>query len=192
MVISLLDLPKNSEIILPSYTWVSCATAIVLAGHKPIFADVDIDSMNITAEHIKEKITDKTAAIMVVHYAGLPVEMDEILKLGYPVIEDAAHAVDSTYKGQQCGNIGDVGIFSFDAVKNLTVGEGGGVVTKKPELIEKAKVLRYCGIGKSGFESAAESSNDENRWWEYNIQYTFIKMLPTNLSASIGLAQLKK
>jgi len=131
---------------------------------------------------------------MIVHYAGLPVIMEDIMAFGLPVIEDAAHAVDSKYKGQHCGAIGDVGIYSFDAVKNLTAGEGGGLVTKDSNLIERAKVLRYCGIGKSGFDSAVSNakSKGKNRWWEYNITEPFIKMLPTNMAAGIALAQLEK
>jgi aminotransferase len=192
MAVTLLDLPRGSEVILPSFTWVSCAQAIILAGCKPVFCDVDLRTMNVRCEDILARITDKTAAIMVVHYAGLSVDMDPILALGFPVIEDAAHAVDSTYKGKACGAIGDVGIFSYDAVKNLTVGEGGGITTKLPELIERAKVMRYCGIGKSGFDSAVSNTGTKSRWWEYHIQEPFIKMLPTNMSASIGLAQLDR
>ena len=192
MAVKLLDLPAGSEVIVPSYTWVSCAQAVIVAGHKPVFCDVCLDTMNVRRVDIEPHITDKTAAIMVVHYAGLAVDMDPILDLGYPVIEDAAHAVDSTYKGQPCGRVGDVSIFSFDAVKNLTVGEGGGITARDPALIERAKVLRYCGIGKSGFDSAVNSSDDKSRWWEYNIQEPFIKMLPNNIAASIGLAQLDR
>ncbi|MFZ5986180.1 MAG: DegT/DnrJ/EryC1/StrS family aminotransferase [Bacillota bacterium] len=189
LAVTLLDLPKGSEIIIPSFTWVSCAQAILLAGHKPVFCDVDIDSCNVTVENIKPLINSNTKAIMVVHYAGLPVDMDPILELGLPVIEDAAHAVDSYYKGKACGSIGDVGIYSFDAVKNLAVGEGGGIITRKPELAERARILRYCGIGKSGFEA---STQGKKRWWEYNIVDAFIKMNPSDISAGIGLAQLEK
>ena len=192
MAVTLLDLPCGSEVILPSFTWVSCAQAVILAGHKPVFCDVDLKTMNVRCEDIQAKITDKTGAIMVVHYAGLAVDMDPILALGYPIIEDAAHAVDSTYKGKPCGAIGDVGIFSYDAVKNLTVGEGGGITTRSPAQIERAKVMRYCGIGKSGFESAVANAGTKARWWEYNIEEPFIKMLPTNMGASIGLAQLDR
>ncbi len=192
MAVTLLDLPPGSEIILPSFTWVSCAQAIVLAGHKPVFCDNDLHSMNVRAEDIEARITENTAAIMIVHYAGLAVDMDPILALGYPVIEDAAHAVDSTYNGKPCGAIGDVGIFSFDAVKNLTVGEGGGITASLPERIERAKVMRYRGIGKAGFDCAVTTTGGKNRWWEYNIQEPFIKMLPTNLAASIGIAQLDR
>jgi aminotransferase len=192
MAVKLLDLPAGSEIILPSFTWVSCAQAVLLAGHRPVFCDVDIVTMNVRREDIEAKITPRTGAIMVVHYAGLAVDMDPILALGYPVIEDAAHAVDSTYKGKPCGAIGDVGIFSYDAVKNLTVGEGGGITARRPEHIERARVMRYCGIGKSGFDSAIANAGSKARWWEYNIQEAFIKMLPTNMAAGIGLAQLDR
>jgi aminotransferase len=192
MAVKLLDLPPGAEVILPTFTWVSCAQAIIMAGQKPVFCDVDIDTMNIRREDIEARVTDKTAAVMVVHYAGLAVDMDPILDLGYPVIEDAAHAVDSTYKGKPCGAIGDIGIYSYDAVKNLTVGEGGGITARIPERIERAKVMRYCGIGKSGFDTAIASAGAKARWWEYNIQEPFIKMLPTNMAASIGLAQLDR
>mgnify|MGYP006280533429 CR=1 FL=1 len=190
MATHLLDLPKGSDIIVPSFTWVSCAQAVILAGHNPVFCDVDISSMNVTKETVSDALTNKTRAVMVVHYAGLPVEMDEIMSLGLPVIEDAAHAVASQYKGTACGNIGTVGIFSYDAVKNLTVGEGGGIASPQSELIARAKTLRYCGIGKSGFDSI--QSNQSGRWWEYNISEPFIKMLPTNIAAAIGIEQLKK
>lgn len=192
MATKLLELPPDTEVILPSFTWVSCAQAIILAGCKPIFCDVDLETMNVRDEDIKVKITKNTSAIMVVHYAGLSVDIKPIIDLGFPVIEDAAHAIDSTYNGQACGSIGDVGIFSFDAVKNLTVGEGGGITAKDPDKIERAKVMRYCGIGKSGFDSAIEKANNKSKWWEYNIQEPFIKMLPTNLAANIGIAQLDK
>ena len=192
MAMTLLNLPPDSEVIVPSYTWVSCAQAVILAGHKPVFCDVDLHTMNVRAEDIRECITKKTAAVMVVHYAGLAVDMDPILEFGYPVIEDAAHAVDSTYQGKPCGTIGDIGIFSYDAVKNLTVGEGGGITARETALIERAKVMRYCGIGKSGFDAAISLAGGKARWWEYNIQEAFIKMLPTNMAANIGLAQLNR
>jgi dTDP-4-amino-4,6-dideoxygalactose transaminase len=182
-------LPKGSEIIVPSFTWVSCAQAVLLAGHKPVFCDVDVDSMNVTAEHVKAQMTPNTKAIMVVHYAGLPVDMEPILALGLPVIEDAAHATDGWHKGRLCGSIGDVGIYSFDAVKNLAVGEGGGITSRHADKMTRARLLRYCGIGKSGFEA---SSHGKQRWWEYNISEAFIKMNPSDISAAMGVAQLGK
>ena len=189
LALTLLNLPAGSEEILPSFTWVSCAQAVILAGCVPVFCDVDLDSQNVTAELIKPHITEKTSAIMVVHYGGLAVDMDPIIELGYPIIEDACHAVDSTYKGKACGTIGDVGVYSFDAVKNLSMGEGGGVVSNRKGAMERANILRYCGIGKSGFEA---STHGKERWWEYNIEEPFIKMNPSDIAAGIGLAQLSK
>ncbi len=188
MALKILDLPKGSEVIMPALTWISCASAVVFAGLKPVFCDVEIDSQNVNADFIAEKITKNTSAIMIVHYGGLPVDIEPILSLGYPVIEDAAHAVDSKIGDQYCGSFGDVGIYSFDGVKNLAIGEAGGVTAKDISLINKAKKLRYCGIEKSGFEASA----NKNRWWEYKIFDCFIKMIPDDISASIGLAQLAK
>lgn len=189
MALTLLELPKGSEVIVPSFTWVSCAQVVMMAGCVPVFCDVDINSQNVTADLIKPHITSKTSAIMVVHYAGLSVDLDPILELGYPVIEDACHAVDSTYKGKPCGTIGNVGVYSFDAVKNLSMGEGGGVISRNQELMRRADILRYCGIGKSGFEA---STHGKERWWEYNIVEPFIKMNPSDIAAAIGLAQIDK
>lgn len=189
MALTLLELPKGSEVIVPSFTWVSCAQVVMMAGCVPVFADVDVDSQNITADLIKPHITENTGAIMVVHYAGLPVDLDPILELGIPVVEDACHAVDSLYKGKACGTIGSVGVYSFDAVKNLSMGEGGGVVSHNKEMMARADILRYCGIGKSGFEA---STHGKERWWEYNIVEPFIKMNPSDIAAAIGLAQIDK
>lgn len=192
MAVSLLDLPRGSEVIVPSFTWVSCAQAVIIAGHKPVFCDVDPVTMNVRREDIEPLLTPNVKAIMIVHYAGLAVDLDPIFDFGLPVIEDAAHAVCSTYKGKPCGAIADVGIYSFDAVKNLTAGEGGGIACRHTSWIERAKILRYCGIGKSGFEAAVANAKGNNRWWEYNITEPFIKMLPTNMAAGIALAQLDR
>jgi aminotransferase len=148
--------------------------------------------MNVRREDIEPHLSPHTRAVMVVHLAGLAVDMDPILDLGLPVIEDAAHAVCSTYKGKHCGTIADVGIYSFDCVKNLTTGEGGGITTRDPALSARARTLRYCGIGKSGFDAAVASAKGKARWWEYNIQEPFLKMCPTNIAGGIGLAQLDK
>ncbi len=190
MAVTLLDLPKGSEVIVPSFTWVSCAQAVIMAGCVPVFCDVDLRTMNVRREDIEMRRTIKTSAVMVVDYAGLAVDFESISDLGLPVIEDAAHAACSTYKGQACGTLGEIGIYSFDAVKNLTTGEGGGITTRSKEAIARARVLRYCGIGKSGFDAAIANAKGKSRWWEYNIQEPFIKMLPTNIAGGIGLAQL--
>lgn len=186
--VKLLDLPRGSQVILPSFTWISCAHAVVLCGCEPVFCDVDLDTFNVTAETIAPHLTEKTRAIMVVHYAGKPVEMEPILELGLPVIEDAAHAVDSKLNGRYCGSIGDIGIYSFDAVKNLASPDGGGVTARNPELVTQARMLRYCGIGKSGFEASVT----KDHWWEYNIVDFSPRFLPNDVSASIALAQLGK
>lgn len=190
LAVSLLDLPQGTEVILPSFTWLSCAHAVLLAGCVPVFADVDLRTHNITADTIRPCISPRTGAIMVVHYAGKPVRMEEVIALGYPVIEDAAHAVDSRLDGRACGSIGDVGIYSFDAVKNLAVGEGGGLTARDPARLARARAMRYCGIEKSGFQAAASTSRD--RWWEYDIAYVCHKYLPNDVAASVGLAQLRK
>lgn len=192
MAVALLNLPEGSEIILPSYTWVSCAQVALLAGHIPVFCDVDIKTMNVRQIDVEAQLSEKTGAVMIVDYAGLPVEIETITELGLPIIEDAAHAVYSIHNGSPCGALADVAIYSFDAVKNLTVGEGGGITTKNEEMITRAKMLRYCGIGKSGFDAAVSAAKGKVRWWEYNIQEPFFKMLPTNMAAAIGLAQLDK
>jgi dTDP-4-amino-4,6-dideoxygalactose transaminase len=188
MAVSLLNLPPGSEVILPSFTWISCAHAVVLAGHTPVFCDVDLDTYNVTAATIEPYITKKTGAIMVVHYAGKPVRIDPILKFGLPVIEDAAHAVDSKIGDRYCGSIGTVGMYSFDAIKNLASPDGGGITANDSGVVERARVLRYCGIGKSGFEASVT----KYRWWEYNIAEFFPRYLPNDISASIALAQLRK
>ncbi|HEX9640167.1 MAG TPA: aminotransferase class I/II-fold pyridoxal phosphate-dependent enzyme, partial [Candidatus Krumholzibacteria bacterium] len=173
MAIRLMDLPPGSQVILPSFTWIACANAIVLNGLVPVFCDVDPATCNMRPEDVEPKITPDTSAIMVVHYAGKPVDMDGMQAFGLPIIEDAAHAVDSFYKGRHCGTIGDVGILSFDAVKNLTTCEGGGVLAQDKQKIERAHRLRYCGISKSGFQASVSKT----RWWEYDISEFFPKML---------------
>ena len=189
MAVTLLDLPKGSEVILPSLTWVSCAQAVLLTGCRPVFCDCDYDTMNVTAEHIEPCVSKKTSAVMVVHYGGLPADIEPVQALGFPVIEDAAQAADGYRQGKVCGGIGEVGIYSFDAVKNIAAGEGGGVTARDPARMARARLLRYSGIGKSGFEA---SSDGKKRWWEYNITEPFIKMNPSDIAAGIALAQLRK
>lgn len=188
IAVTVLDLPPGSDVVVPALTWVGCANAVVLAGHRPVFADVDPATQNVTAAHVEEARTDRTAAVMVVHYAGKPVDMPAIAALGLPIVEDAAHAVDSALDGRACGTIGDVGIYSFDAVKNLATPDGGAVAARDPERLERARRLRYCGIGKSGFAR----SNGNDRWWEMTGGEVFPRALPNDVSASIGLVQLER
>ena len=185
MAVKLLDLPPNSKIILPSFTWVACVQAILLAGHKPIFCDVDVGSMNVTPIKINDmlEIHSDAKAIMVVHFAGLPCAMDSIMGFGLPVVEDCAHTVGHRSEA-------DIAIYSFDPVKNMTTGEGGAIACHDDAMYERAKTLRYCGIGKSGFQ--ASQNNASGRWWEYNIVEPFIKMMPTDIAGAIGVEQLKR
>ena len=188
LALKLLDLPKGSEIILPSFTWFSCATVIMLNDCVPVFCDVEVETQNISAYHITPMITERTKAIIVMHYAGKPVEMEDIKEFGIPIIEDAAHAVDSKIEGKYCGGIGDLGIYSFDEVKNLAVGKMGGLTVQDEKLSKQGRNLRYCGVIKSGLDA----SSTKDRWWEYDVVDFMYKMIPDDVSASIGLAQLKK
>lgn len=188
VALKLLRLAPGSEVVLPSLTWIACGHAVVLAGHRPVFCDVELDTQNVSRRTVEPCLSPKTGAIMVVHYAGKPVEMDPILALGRPVVEDAAHAVDSTLDGRSCGAMGALGVYSFDAVKNLATPEGGGITARDPKLVEQARLLRYCGIGKSGFQASV----DKDRWWEYEIVDFMPKFLPNDITAGIALAQLRK
>jgi aminotransferase len=179
-------------VILPSFTWVSCAHAVLMAGCRPVFCDVDPDTQNVTVDTIRPHLDARAAAILVVHYAGKPVDLAPILDLGLPVIEDAAHAVDSRYRGRACGSLGEVGIYSFDAVKNLTTGSGGGLTVSDPALHERARQLRYCGIGRSAYQAMHSDSGEASRWWEQNIAEVSGRFAPSDLNAAIGLAQLEK
>jgi aminotransferase len=186
----LLELPAGAEVILPSFTCIACAQAIKMAGYTPIFCDVDLDTQNISAEHIYPHLNSQTGAIMIVHYAGLPVDMDPIKSMGIKIIEDVAHAVDSKYKSAHCGTIGDIGVFSFDPMKNLASCEGGGMIIKENRLYSKAKQMRLCGVGSPCHEISGQNSSDI--WWEDHAEEYFIKTYPNDISAGIALAQLKK
>lgn len=188
LAIKMLNVPEGSEIILPSFTFAACANAVLVNKCIPVFCDVDYNTMNCSINTIAPLVTAKTAAIMVVHYAGYPVNVPPILELGIPIIEDAAHAVDSHLNGVYCGSLGDIGCFSFDSMKNLSAGEGGAITAASPSLVERVRRLRYCGIAKSGLEN----STLIDRWWEANILYPAIRHMPNDVTASIALAQLRK
>jgi aminotransferase len=187
LAVELLDLPPGSEVVLPSFTWVGCANAVALAGHTPVFADVELDTANLSAATVARALGTRTRAIMAVHYAGKPARLDELEGLGPPILEDAAHAIDSALDGRRCGTIGAIGVLSFDSVKNLATPDGGAVVTSETEVAARARRLRHCGIGESGFERRGEG-----RWWEHGVERPFPKLLPNDVSAAIGLAQLEK
>ena len=155
MAALLCGIQPGDEVILPSYTFSSTATSVVLAGAKLVFVDIRPDTMNIDETKIEAAITDKTKAIIVVHYAGVACEMDTIMEIarkhGLKVIEDAAQAVMSSYKGKALGTIGDFGCYSFHETKNYSMGEGGAILINHPEDNEKAEILREKGTNRSKF-----------------------------------------
>jgi len=188
LAIAALQLPPGSDVVVPTFTWVACAHAVVLCGHRPVFADVDLETASVTPDTVAAVLTDKTAAIMVVHYAGRPADVEGLRTFGVPIVEDAAHAVDSSVGGRRCGTFGDVGVFSFDSVKNLATPDGGGVASRDDDLLQRVRELRYCGVEASGFDRSAQGG----RWWEHRRVQVFPRAIPNDVSASIALAQLDR
>lgn len=176
-----LGIGVGDEVILPTFTIISCAGAIVRAGAIPVVVDSDPHTWNMDIEQIEAKITPKTKAIMVVHIYGLPVDMDPVLalarKYGLFIIEDAAEMHGQTYKGKPCGSFGDISTFSFYPNKHVTTGEGGMIVTDDPDIAQKCQSLRnLC------FQPERRFVHEELGW---NLRFT-------NLQAAIGLAQLER
>lgn len=155
MAAMLLNLRKGDEVIMPSYTFVSTANAFVREGAIPVFVDIRADTLNIDEKLIEDAITERTKAIVVVHYAGVPCEMDTIMRVAnrynIPVIEDAAQAILSEYKGRKLGSIGDMGCLSFHETKNIISGEGGALLINRVELCDRAEIVREKGTNRSRF-----------------------------------------
>jgi dTDP-4-amino-4,6-dideoxygalactose transaminase len=155
MAALLLDLAPGDEVIMPSFTFASTANAFVLRGATPVFVDIHDDTLNIDERRIAAAITPKTRAIVVVHYGGEACRMDAIRAIawqhGIDVIEDAAHALLSHYRGQALGTIGRFGIFSFHATKNITCGHGGALLVNEPRDFERLEVMREAGTGRARF-----------------------------------------
>lgn len=185
-----LGVGSGDEVILPTYTFASCANTIVWTGAKPVFADVN-ESFLIDPEDIRKKITKKTKAIMVVHFGGQMAQMDEITKIAkkykLKIIEDCAHSFGAKFKNQLAGTIGDIGVFSFYAIKNLTTGEGGMIITKNNQLAKKMRLLRLHGMSTDAFKRYS----DKGKWF-YEIEEAGFKYNLTDMAAAIGLEQLKK
>ncbi len=181
----LCDLEPGDEVILPSYTFSSTANAFVLAGAKLVFVDIRPDTMNIDEKVIEAAITPKTRVICVVHYAGVSCEMDEIMAIaerhGLKVVEDAAQAVMSSYKGRACGTIGDFGCFSFHETKNYSMGEGGALLIREDD--GRAEILREKGTNRSQFLLGMV---DKYTWVNYGSSY-----LPSELNAAYLYTQLQ-
>ena len=179
---------KGDEVILPSYTFSSTATSILVGGGTPVFVDIRPDTMNIDENKIEAAITEKTRAIFVVHYAGVACEMDKILEIArrhnLKVIEDAAQGVMSTYKGRALGTIGDFGCYSFHETKNYSMGEGGALIINNPEYNERAEILREKGTNRSKF---FRGQIDKYTWVDVGDSY-----LPSELNAAYLWAQLQR
>lgn len=189
MAAILLDLKEGDEVILPSYTFVSTANAIVLRGAKPVFADICEDTLNIDPKDIENKITDKTKAIFLVHYAGVSCDMDSIMniakKYNIKVVEDAAQAVNAKYKDKYLGTIGDIGCYSFHETKNYSCGEGGAILINADENMGKrAEIIREKGTNRSQF---FRGEVDKYSWVDVGSSY-----LPSDILAAMLYAQFEK
>ena len=180
IAVKILGLEKDDEVIMPSFTIISCAQSLVTQGIKPVLVDSHFDTFNMIVEDIEAKITPKTKAIMIVHIFGLSVDVNPILELAQKyhlkIIEDAAEAIGQEYKGRKCGSFGDVSIFSFYPNKHITTGEGGMVLTDDENLDKRAKSNRNLCFTSDRFIH-------EDLGWNYRM---------TNMQAALGVAQLEK
>lgn len=187
MAAMLCDIRPGDEVIMPSFTFVSTANAFVLRGAKIVFVDIRPDTMNIDETLIEAAITPKTKAIVPVHYAGVACEMNKIMELAkrynLKVIEDAAQGVSSYYKNRALGSIGDFGCYSFHETKNYSMGEGGAILIKNPENIERAEIIREKGTNRSRF---FRGQVDKYTWVSEGSSY-----LPSDMNAAYLYAQLE-
>lgn len=181
-------LKPGDEVILPSFTFSSCANAILISGAKPIFCDVDIKTYNLDPAEVIRKITKKTKAIMVVHYAGFSCDMGKLMDIAKKhkllVIEDAAHALGAKYQNEYLGTIGDVGCFSFHGTKNAASGEGGAFVTNSRKINDLAEIIREKGTDRSSFMRGEKK------------KYSWVKigrsLILSDILSAIALEQIKK
>ncbi len=186
MAALLTNIGIGDEVIMPSYTFVSTANAFVLRGARVVFVDIRPDTLNIDENLIEAAVTDRTKAIVVVHYAGVACSMDEIMEIasrhGLIIIEDAAQGIMSTYKGRPLGSIGDIGCFSFHETKNLSMGEGGALLLNNAIYNEKAEIIREKGTNRSRF---FRGQVDKYTWVGQGSSY-----LPSEINAAYLYAQL--
>jgi len=187
MAVMLADLQPGDEVILPSYTFVSTANAVVLRGAVPVFVDIRKDTLNLDETLIEDAITPRTKAIIAVHYAGVCAEMDVINDIASKhnlfVIEDAAQAMLSTYKGKLAGTLSDFSAFSFHETKNILSGEGGALIVNNRSYFERAEILREKGTNRKKFFRGA---TDKYTWVDIGSSY-----LPSELVAAYLFAQLE-
>jgi UDP-4-amino-4-deoxy-L-arabinose-oxoglutarate aminotransferase len=189
LVLMALGIGPGDEVITPSMTFASTINMIVLIGAKPVFVDVHYDTLNIDADAIEARITSRTRAIIPVHFAGAPAEMDRIREIAgrhhLRVIEDAAHAVGTRFRGTHVGGFGGIAVFSFHPLKNITTGEGG-MITHSDDLLEKKlRTLRFHGIERDAWKRYGKGGNPE-----YDIEEPGYKYNLTDIQAALGIAQL--
>jgi dTDP-4-amino-4,6-dideoxygalactose transaminase len=191
MAILSLDLKQGDEVIIPSLTFVADLNATLMAGAKPVLADcTSFDDWNISAATIEKCLTPRTRAVMVVHFAGYPCDMDPIIELCKKhklfLIEDVAHAPAAEYKGRACGTMGDIGCFSFFSNKNLSMGEGGMLSTRNPELNQILRHIRSHGM------SSLTLDRHKGRTISYDVLRPGLNFRSDEIHAALGLAQLEK
>lgn len=198
MALQNLNLSKDDEVIVPSFTFVSTAHAVKYVGATPVFADIEKSTLTIDPDSIASNITERTKAIIVVHYGGHSSRMDEILKIakdrGISVVEDCAHAAGAEYKNKKLGTLGDFSAFSFHAVKNLATGDGGMVVSKNPDYMEQMRSFRWVGISKTTWDRYAPSSSTksgENKS-SYDVENFGFKYHMNDIQAAIARVQLRR
>ncbi|WP_101925649.1 MULTISPECIES: dTDP-4-amino-4,6-dideoxygalactose transaminase [Luteimonas] len=188
MAAMLLDLAPGDEVIMPSFTFVSTANAFVLRGAVPVFVDIRPDTLNIDETLIEAAITSRTRAICVVHYAGVACEMDAIMAIaerhGLAVVEDAAQGVNAAYKGKPLGSIGHLGALSFHETKNVISGEGGALLVNRPDLVERAEIIREKGTDRSKF---FRGQVDKYTWVDIGSSF-----LPGEVVAALLYSQLEE
>ncbi len=193
LAIKVLGIGPGDEVITPSLTFVSTNHAILFEGATPVFADIDPDTLTIDPDDVAQKITPRTRLIICMHYGGHPCDMDELLTVARSrrilILEDAAHACGAKYKGRPAGTLGDIACFSFHAVKNLTTGEGGMVVTNDEEKAERLRKLRWCGINKDTWK---RSEVGKHYSWYYEVEELGYKYHMNDIAAAIGLVQLRR
>ncbi|MCG9479559.1 MAG: DegT/DnrJ/EryC1/StrS family aminotransferase [Actinomycetia bacterium] len=191
LALKLLHINHGDEVIVPTMTFVSTAHVVTYNLATPIFVDIDPKSLLINFEDLKAKITSRTKAVIPVHYSGRAVDIDKLREIvgEIPIVEDAAHACGSIYKDKKCGSLGDIGCFSFHAVKNLATGDGGALTLNNQKWYERSKKLRWLGIDKGTWD---RTELDKSYWWQYFVDEIGLKCHMNDISASIGLIQLKK
>jgi len=186
-----LGIGEGDEVITPSMTFASTVNMIASVGARPVFVDVDYGTLNIRPEEIEARITRRTKAIIPVHFAGTPADMDPILSLadrhGLTVIEDAAHAIGTRYRDVHAGGFGRIAIFSFHPIKNITTAEGGMITLSDPELEKKIRGLKFHGIERDAWKRYGKGGNPD-----YDIREPGFKYNLPDLLAALGLAQLSR